>query len=202
MCLKAINYIEILLLHDNVNYIGSFEFDEVSECIIHYSKILVIRLHAYHELTTLWRIYEQNKPVLALLIHDIPRRLHCWILFNNDKTGYYILLSDFQRKQNEAWVKSRINNALRLYLRAVEYSIYNTSKRLQCLKSIFISFPFKILSTPHTKHWFYMYIFNAKQGWTFVHIYNKPIKLEALIDKIKIESRQIYFKRAKFVKQA
>ena len=35
----------------------------------------------YHELTTLRRVYcelpEQNKPVLALLIHDIPQRIHC-----------------------------------------------------------------------------------------------------------------------------
>ena len=65
----------------------------------------------YHELTTLRRVYllraaktEQNKPVLALLIHEIPRRIHCWILFNNDKQMHYILLSDFQIRQNEAWV--------------------------------------------------------------------------------------------------
>ena len=52
------------------------------------------------------KLPEQNKPVLALLIHDIPRQigLHCWILFNNDKTSYYILLSDLQIRQNEAWV--------------------------------------------------------------------------------------------------
>ena len=52
---------------------------------------------------------EQNKPALALLIHDIPQQIHCWILFNNDKTNYYILLSDFQIRQNEVWV-SQINN--------------------------------------------------------------------------------------------
>ena len=54
-------------------------------------------------------------------MHDIPRRTHCSILFNNDKQSYYILLSDFQIRQNEAWVityqLSQINNALRLYLR-------------------------------------------------------------------------------------
>ena len=43
-----------------------------------------------HELTMLRQVYfalpEQNKPVLALLIHDIPWRIHCWIPFNNNKT--------------------------------------------------------------------------------------------------------------------
>ena len=29
----------------------------------------------YHELITLRRVY--NKPVLALLINDIPQRIHC-----------------------------------------------------------------------------------------------------------------------------
>ena len=43
------------------------------------------------------------------------------------KHSYYILLSDFQIRQNEAWL-SRINNTLRLYLRnqeVVEFNIVN-----------------------------------------------------------------------------
>ena len=43
-----------------------------------------IKLVVYHELIALRRVYfaraakpEPNKLVLALLIHDIPRRIHC-----------------------------------------------------------------------------------------------------------------------------
>ena len=70
----------------------------------------------YHELTTLRQVSEGslNKPVLALLIHDIPQvpqRKHCWILFNHDKQSYYILLGDFKKGKTKCGL-SRINNAL------------------------------------------------------------------------------------------
>ena len=66
-----------------------------------------------HELTTLRRVYfvraakpEQNKPVLALLIHDTTTNTLFVESFSTTTTkqSYYILLSDFQIRQNEAWV--------------------------------------------------------------------------------------------------
>ena len=40
---------------------------------------------------------------LALLIHDIPQRIHIVESFSTTtKQSYYILLSDFQTRQNEA----------------------------------------------------------------------------------------------------
>ena len=58
----------------------------------------------YDELTTLRRVYfapelpEQNKAVLALLIHDIPLRNIFDSFSTTIKQSCYILLSDFQKK--------------------------------------------------------------------------------------------------------
>ena len=51
------------------------------------------------------KLPSQNKPVLALLIHDIPQRTDIVESFSTTtKQSYYILLIDFQIRQNEAWV--------------------------------------------------------------------------------------------------
>ena len=47
---------------------------------------------------------KQNKPVLALLIHDIPQQIHCWIPFNNDKMKLLHSYSNILKRQDEAWV--------------------------------------------------------------------------------------------------
>ena len=42
-------------------------------------------------------------PFLALLIHDIPRQIHCWILFNNGNMKLLHSYSNILKRQNEAW---------------------------------------------------------------------------------------------------
>ena len=44
----------------------------------------------------------QNKPSLALLIHDIPQRIHRWILFNNDKTKLLHFITWFPNKSKRS----------------------------------------------------------------------------------------------------
>ena len=52
----------------------------------------------YHELTMLRQVYFAYKPVLALLIHDNPRRILCLILFNTDKTKFLHVIKWFPNK--------------------------------------------------------------------------------------------------------
>ena len=57
----------------------------------------------YHECPT------KINPSLALLIHDIPRRIHCCNPFNNDKIKFYFYLRGYEHNhENDIIIVHRV----------------------------------------------------------------------------------------------